>query len=113
LSHVPETEQFAGAIGKVALEKVIEKLTEKFVDAGYEAVVDFFKARATEFKDSLSKPEDGVTIRIAWTNVPGMAQIRSVIKLIRGEGSLGDLKNISFPTINAPTLLVSEGKNFM
>ncbi len=112
LSHVPETEQFMGAIGKVAVEKVVEKMTEKLVDAGFQAVKDFLKARSTEFKDALAKPEDGVTIQISWKNVPGMAQIRSVIKLIRGEGSLGDLKNISFPSLNAPTLTVIEGKNF-
>lgn len=113
LSYVPETEQFAGAIGKIALQKVIEKLTERFVDAGYQAAKSFFKTRAAEFKDALTKPEDGITLRVSWAKVPGMAQIRSVIKLIRGEGSLGDLKNISLPTINAPTVTVTEGKNFL
>jgi hypothetical protein len=94
------------------LEKLIEKLTEKFVDAAYDGVKSFFKARVTEFKDALSKPDDGVTIQIIWQNVPGMAQLRAAINLIRGEGSLGDLKNISMPLLPAPTLKITSGKNF-
>lgn len=112
MDHIPETEQFAGAIAKVALEKIIEKLAEKFVDAGFAAVKNFFKARAAEFKEALARPEDGVTVRLTWTNVPGMAQIRSVIRLIRGEGSLTDLTNITFPSIGGPDITIIEGKNF-
>jgi hypothetical protein len=113
LQNVPSTDQFVGALGKVALEKIVEKATEKFVDAAHDAVRSFFKAGAAEFKEALAKPEDGVTIRVTWTNVPGMAQIKSMIRLIRGEGALGDLKNISFPSVTAPSIKIIEGKNFV
>jgi hypothetical protein len=113
LQHIPESEEFMGSIGKIALEKLVEKLTEKFVDAAYDGVKGFFKARVGEFKDALSKPDDGVTIQIIWQNVPGMTQLRSVIALIRGEGSIGDLANISMPTLPLPTLKIVAGKNFV
>jgi hypothetical protein len=113
LQHFPESEEFLGSIGKIAIEKLVEKLTEKFVDAAYDGVKVFFKARATEFKDALSKPDDGVTIHIRWQNVPGMTQLRTAINLIRGEGSLGDLKNISMPSLPVPTLKIVSGKNFV
>jgi hypothetical protein len=112
LQNIPESEELMGSVGKIALEKLVEKLTEKFVDAAYDGVKSFFKTRVSEFKDALSKPDDGVTIQIIWQNVPGMTQLRSVINLVRGEGSLGDLKNISMPSLPTPTLKIASGKNF-
>jgi hypothetical protein len=113
LRHVPESEEFLGSLKKVAMEKIIEALTQKLLARAFQSVKVFFKSRAKEFTDALAQPDDGVTIRIAWKNVAGMAQIRSAINVLRGEGSLSNIGGINMPSLPTPVLTVHAGKSFM
>ncbi|AYB32852.1 hypothetical protein [Chryseolinea soli] len=113
LRHVPDSEEFLGGFKKMAMEKIIEKVTQRLLGKAFEGVKTFFKTRAKEFSDALAQPDDGVTVRITWKNVAGMAQIRAVISLLRGEGSITNLGGISMPSLPTPTLTILAGKNFI
>ena len=113
LRHIPETEDFLGSFKKMAMEKLVEKLVEKLMGKAFESVKTFFKSRSKEFSEALAQPDDGITLKIFWTNVAGMAQIRSIIKLLRGDGSLGDISSISMPAISAPVIIILAGKKFI
>jgi hypothetical protein len=98
--------------GKEVLKKVVEKLVEKVSDLAYNAVVNYFKARAAEFKQAQALPDDGVTIKIIWSNIPGMSSIRAIINAIRGNLSVGNITDIVLPNIPAPEVKITAGKNF-
>jgi hypothetical protein len=100
------------AAGKEILSKIIEKLVEKLVDQAYTAVVNYFKARAAEFKEAYAKPQDGVTIKMIWVNIPGMATIRTVFNAIKGKLSLGNLADLVLPNIPVPEIQVFPDKKF-
>jgi ATP-dependent Lon protease len=112
----PETtarvENFGAEIGKAVIEKLVEKLIEKFVDVAFKAVENYFKARAAEFKEAYAKPADGVTVKLVWTNLPGMPTIRAVISAMRGTFSLGNLTDLALPTIPTPDIKVFADKQF-
>lgn len=111
-------EQFAplDAIGKLAgkelISKLIEKLIGKISTVAYDSIVNFFKARATEFKEAQAQPQDGVTIRLSWKNVGGMSALRTVINAIRGNSSFGNLKDLSLPAFQPPEISVLADKKF-
>ena len=113
-----QQEQFAplDALGKLAGKEVISKLVEKLIDKistlAYEAVSNFFKARAAEFKEAQAKPQDGVTIKLTWSNISGMSSIRAVINAIRGNLSIGNLTDIALPGFPAPTIKIEADKKF-
>lgn len=98
--------------GKKVLTGIIEKLVEKLSERAYQALANFFKARAAEFKEAQAQPQDGVTVKIVWANVQGMAAIRTVINAIRGKLSLGNLGDLSLPNIQAPEVKVVADKKF-
>ena len=98
--------------GKEVLKKVVEKLVEKVSDLAYNAVVNYFKARAAEFKQAQALPDDGVTVRIIWSNIPGMSSIRAIINAIRGNLSVGNITDLALPTIPAPEVKIAAGKHF-
>lgn len=119
LEHVgDQQEQFAplDVLGKVAgkemIGKLVEALTEKLGGKAYDAVAAFFRARAGEFKTAQAAPQDGVTIKLVWTNVQGMSAIRAVIGAIRGNLSLGSLSDLSFPNFTAPEVSIVADKKF-
>lgn len=119
LEHVgDQQEQFAPleVLGKVAgkemIGKLVEALTEKLGGKAYDAVAAFFRARAAEFKTAQAAPQDGVTIKLVWTNVQGMSAIRTVIGAIRGNLSLGNLSDLSFPNFAAPEISIVADKKF-
>jgi hypothetical protein len=122
LEHVPApTEGLSimdtvNSIGKVAGKEIISKLVEALIDKlcsqAYESVSKFFKARAEEFKKAQAEPQDGVTIKLTWNNVQGMSSIRAVINAIRGEGSIGNLNDLTIPNFSAPEIKIIADKKF-
>lgn len=113
-----EEEQFVslGAIGRLAgktlLSKLIEQLMGKISSLAFDAVVNFFKTRAAEFKEAQAQPQDGVTIRLSWKNVAGMSALRTLINAIRGNASPGNLKDLSLPSLRPPEIRVLADKRF-
>ena len=113
-----QQEQFAplAALGRMAGKQIVTKLVEALVDKisgkAYDAVVGFFKARAGEFKTAQALPQDGVTIKLVWKNVQGMSTIRSVISAIRGNLSIGNLKDLSIPNLSLPEIVIVGDKKF-
>lgn len=113
-----QQEQFAplAALGKMAgkelIAKIIEKLVEKISTQAYEAVVNFFKARAAEFKEAQAQPQDGVTVKLTWQNIPGMSAIRTVINAVRGNLSVGNLTDLAVPSLPVPGISIEADKKF-
>jgi hypothetical protein len=98
--------------GKGLLTNIIQKLVEKISGSAYQEVLDYFKARANEFKQAQAEPQDGVTIQISWRNIPGMAAIGSIINAIKGNLSVGNLNDLSIPSLPKPAVTISSGKKF-
>jgi len=98
--------------GKGILTKIIEKVIERISEPAYNSVLNYFKTRAAEFKQAQSLPDDGVTIKIVWMNIPGMSAIRSVINAIRGNLSIGKITDLSIPNIPVPEVKIAAGKVF-
>ena len=65
--------------GKSILTGLIENLVNKLAGKAYEEIRDYFKSRAAEFKQAQAEPQDGVTIKLVWSNVPGLAAIKTII----------------------------------
>ena len=113
-----QQEQFAplAALGKMAGKEIISKLVEKLIDkittVAYDAVTNFFKARAAEFKEAQAQPQDGVTIKITWNNIAGMSAIRTVINAIRGNLSIGNLTDLTIPSFSVPDIKIEADKKF-
>jgi hypothetical protein len=98
--------------GKEVILKIIEKLVEKLTELAYQALVNYFKARAAEFKEAQAKPQDGVTVKIIWINIPGMSTIRAAINALRGNLSLGNLADLALPNIPTPEIKIAADKKF-
>ncbi|CAN5740669.1 hypothetical protein BH11BAC3_BH11BAC3_37670 [soil metagenome] len=98
--------------GKEIIAKLVEVLTEKVSSKAYEAVVNFFKARAAEFKEAQAQPQDGVTVKLTWSNVSGMSAIRTIINAVRGDLSIGNLSNLSVPSLSVPDIKIVADKKF-
>jgi hypothetical protein len=111
-----ENEQEAGGIllnaGKAILGKIVDKLIAKLVDLAMKGVVNYFKARAADFKQAQSTRHDGVTMKIIWINIPGMSGIRAIINAIRGKASIGNLADLALPNIPTPEVKIFAGKKF-
>lgn len=103
---------FAAKAAKDLLVKLIEKLIVKISQLAYQAVVNYFKARAAEFKQMQAEPADGVTVKIIWVNIPGMSQLRAIINAVRGQMSVGNLADLVLPSIPTPEVQVKAGKKF-
>jgi hypothetical protein len=101
----------AGA-GKEFITRIIEKIVGRISDQAYQALVNYFKARAAEFKQAQALPQDGVTIKIMWSNISGMAAIRSAINMLRGKLSVGNLMDITMPNIPSPEIQIVADKKF-
>jgi hypothetical protein len=97
--------------GKEILKKIIEQLVEKLSEHAYQAVANFFKGRASEFKEAQAQPQDGVTVKIIWTNVQGMSTIRNVINAIQGKNPVG-IAEMSLPNIPTPDVKIIADKKF-
>lgn len=98
--------------GKAVLGKIIDKLVNKLADVALKGVVNYFKARAAEFKQAQSTLHDGVTMKVTWLNIPGMSKIRALISAIRGKMSLGNLADLALPSIPLPEVAIRAGKKF-
>jgi hypothetical protein len=98
--------------GKMVLGKIIDKLVNKLADVALKGIVNYFKARAAEFKQAQSTVHDGVTMKIIWVNVPGMSGIRALINAIRGKMSVGNLADLALPNIPMPEVMIRPGKKF-
>lgn len=103
---------FGLGAGKAVLTKIVEKLTDNLSERAYQALADFFKSRAAEFKQAQAQPQDGVTVKIVWNNISGMSAIRAVINAIRGNLSVVDLGKLSIPTISNPEIKIVADKKF-
>jgi hypothetical protein len=102
-------EQFLG-IGKNILSGILENIVKRLAGKAYDEVRDYFRSRAAEFKQAQAQPEDGVTIRVTWSNIAGLSTIKSLITALR-EGKLINPASISFPNLSKPEITVSAGKN--
>jgi hypothetical protein len=98
--------------GKEILKKLIEKIVARISEPAYKSILNYFKTRAAEFKQAQSLPDDGVTVKIIWINVPGMSAIRAVIKAIKGNLSIGKISDLSMPNIPVPEVKIAAGKVF-
>ncbi len=98
--------------GKEILHKLVEKVTNKISDGAYLAVVNYFKTRVKEFIAAQSAPQDGVTISVVWTNIPGMAGLGAIINAVQGNFSLGSISELSLPSLPAPEVKIVPGKQF-
>ena len=98
--------------GKEILHKLVERLANKISDGAYLAVVNYFKTRVKEFIAAQSAPQDGVTISVVWSNVPGMAGIGAIINAAQGKLSLGGLSELTLPSLPAPEVKIVPGKQF-
>ena len=98
--------------GRQVLARIIEKIVEQLSERAYQALANFFKARAAEFKQAQAEPQDGVTVKITWTNIQGMSSIRAVINAIRGKVSLGNIADLALPNIPAPEIKVLADRMF-
>jgi hypothetical protein len=98
--------------GRALLGKIVDKLVNRLVNVALNGVVNYFKARAAEFKQAQSTLHDGVTMKIIWLNVSGMTGIRAVINAIRGKMSIGNLADLALPNIPAPEIVIQPGKKF-
>ena len=118
----PAQEQFVGAIaravggaavkyGKEALTKIIEKLIEKFVQVVQNAVMTYLKNRKQEFVSAATN-QDGVTVKVIFTNVPVMSKLRLIISSMKGKANLGDLTDFVLPSLPTPGLSIVGGRRF-
>jgi|GEM_PF-1335425 len=98
--------------GKEVIVKLVQKLIEKIAELAYQALVNYFKARAAEFKQMQAAPDDGVTVKIIWINIPGMSTIRAIINAIKGNLSVGNIADLVLPNIPTPEIQISAGKKF-
>ena len=94
------------------LKKIVEKLTDNLSEKAYKALADFFKSRAAEFKQAQVQPQDGVTVKIVWSNIPGMSGIRAAIGAISGNLPVGNLGNLSIPNISNPQITIVADRKF-
>ena len=98
--------------GTAMLKKIVENLTDKLAEMAYQAVAGFFKSRAAEFKQAQAQPQDGVTVKIIWSNIPGLSGIRAVINAIAGNLPVGNLGNLSIPNLSNPEIKIVAGRTF-
>ncbi|MGC1240489.1 MAG: hypothetical protein WA874_02825 [Chryseosolibacter sp.] len=105
-----QMESEGGGIGKAILEKVLTKVIDKLVDAAFEGVKVFFKTRAAEFIAAQANPADGVTVKVWFTGVPGMAQVSAIISGLKGTLSIGNVFDFIMPSVPAADVQVSPGK---
>lgn len=127
LENTPDNqEQFLSGIGRAiggavsgalnaakgAIKNIIEKLINRISYIAYNAVVNYFKARVNEFVSEQAKPQDGVTIKIIWSNVQGMSTIRTIINAYKGKLSIGNIADLALPNLPAPEIKIAAGKKF-
>ena len=115
-SYLPNIGRAIGGIalraGKSILTVLIEKFIEKVTDSAYRMLVNYFKTRANEFINAQSQPQDGVTLKLTWINVPGMAGISSIINGLKGRSTSGILTNVVIPDLPLPEVKIVAGKLF-
>lgn len=117
-NYIDQQENFSplAALGKNAgkdiIASIVARLIEKVADQAYQAVVEFFKARATEFKEAQAQPQDGVTVKLTWSNIAGMTTIKTIINAIRGNLSIGNLSDLVIPSFSIPNIKIVADKKF-
>jgi hypothetical protein len=98
--------------GKQLVKTIIEKLIGTLSEKAYESLIKFFKERSTEFKNAQAEPQDGVTVKLTWNNIAGMAGIRAAINALRGNISLGSITDLAIPSIPTPEIKIIADKKF-
>ena len=98
--------------GKSLIAKIVQRLIEELSQKAFQSVQEYFKKRAKEFKDAQAQPQDGVTLRITWSNIAGLSSIRQIITAIRGKGSIGSLADLSIPQFRNPAIRIFPDKKF-
>jgi hypothetical protein len=106
----PQENQLSLSPGKSILTMLIDNMVNKVAGIAYQEIRDYFKSRAAEFKNAQAEPQDGVTIKLLWNNIPGMASIKSIISAIR-EKHLLNPANLSFPNLTRPDIQIKAGKH--
>jgi hypothetical protein len=97
--------------GKTILTALVENLVNKLAGKAFDEIRDYFRSRAAEFKQAQAEPQDGVTIKVLWSNVPGLATLKTLLSAIRGNLSFNPAM-LSFPGLTKPEILVKAGKHF-
>lgn len=67
-----------GGIMAALGEKLLEKILDKLVDLLWEGLANYVKNTAQEFVRAADDRADGITVFVAFVNIPGLAQIRNV-----------------------------------
>lgn len=101
-----------GGSGKALVKTIVEKLIGILSEKAYESLNKFFKERAAEFINAQAEPQDGVTVKLTWNNVGGMAAIRTALNAIRGNLSLGSIADLTLPSIPSPEITIVADKKF-
>lgn len=112
LDRFVEEENFLGNLTKNLLRNLIKSLAKKFGMAGYKVLKTHFKTSLNDFEGELAKPNDGVTVRLVWSKISGMQQLRSLIRIIRGKKGNINIGNLELPKIEKPTVQIKAGKQF-
>ncbi len=97
--------------GKSILSALVENMISKLAGKAYDEIRGYLKSRAAEFKQAQAEPQDGVTIKVLWSNVPGLASIKTILSAIRGNLSFNPAM-LSFPNLSVPEIQVKAGKHF-
>jgi hypothetical protein len=117
-NYSDQSEEFSykHVLGKLAgrgiISRLVGRIAHKLSDLAYEALGNFFKARAAEFKDAQAKNQDGVTVKFIWSNVQGMSGIRTLINAIHGNLSIGSLSDLALPSLSIPVIKIEADKKF-
>jgi hypothetical protein len=96
--------------GKSILTSLVENLVNKVAGKAYDEIRDYFKSRASDFKQAQAEPQDGVTVKVQWLNVPGLASVKTIISSIRGNLSFNPAM-LTFPALSKPEITVKAGKH--
>ncbi|MCF1752344.1 hypothetical protein [Mariniradius sediminis] len=98
--------------GQSLIRKIIEQIVEVLSQKAYHGVLEYFKTRAKEFKEAQAQPQDGVTLRVTWSNIVGLSTFRQVISTMLAKGPFGSLADLSVPQFRNPTIKIFPGKKF-
>ncbi len=106
---------FLSSAAKAAGMKLLEGLVEKLGTLAMESITNFFKLKKDQFIAKQQLPLDGVTVKVVYHNVAGLAPISAWLGLMNRSLSVGHLTSLATMTLpipNLPEILIEGGKTF-
>ncbi len=101
-----------GSIGKEVIKGIMLKLVTYLAKKAYHAVINYLKGKSGEFISAQTAPQDGVTIKIIWFNLPVMKQISAIVSAYKGRITAGHIAGLVLPSLPLPEIKVLPGKRF-